>query len=376
MGNSASSRIRSLDGLRGIAALVVVLHHSLLVIPAFAASHYGGEVPESISWFVYSPLHAVWAGTEAVYVFFVLSGIVLTLPVLRSDHFSWQAYFPSRMVRLYVPVAGAVLLALALALLVAREARDGQSEWLQIHIEPITPLSVVLDAVLLLGTDDLNSPLWSLRWEVIFSLMLPAYVWLAARFQRVWWMLGGAAIALTCAGVLLGASWLIYPPMFMLGCVLATRLNELQGLARRVEYRRNSASIWWVLLVAALLGITARWWLATFLGGTAAKLATPIVLVAAVLLVVLTISSPRVRAALDNFAVQWIGRVSFSLYLTHEPIVVSIAFVLPPELIWMTPLLAIPLSMLAAWLFFRVVEAPAHHLAKRVAAMRRPRSHS
>ena len=33
---AASVRLRSLDGLRGVAALVVVVHHALQLIPAFA----------------------------------------------------------------------------------------------------------------------------------------------------------------------------------------------------------------------------------------------------------------------------------------------------------------------------------------------------
>ena len=85
----ASSRLSSLDGLRGVAALIVVVHHSMLVSPNLAAAYYGGEVEGLAANIVtYSPLHLLWGGKEAVVVFFVLSGLVLVL-AMRSMRFDW-----------------------------------------------------------------------------------------------------------------------------------------------------------------------------------------------------------------------------------------------------------------------------------------------
>lgn len=46
-----------------------------------------------------SPLHALWEGKGAVYIFFVLSGIVLTLPAVKARQagntdYSWRAFYP------------------------------------------------------------------------------------------------------------------------------------------------------------------------------------------------------------------------------------------------------------------------------------------
>ena len=109
-----TARVTSLDGLRGLAAVVVLVHHALLTAPVLASAYYGGSVSDAsdpVSWaLTYTPLHLIWAGTEAVYLFFVLSGVVLTFPVLRSRSFSWLAYYPSRLLRLYGPIVFAVLL--------------------------------------------------------------------------------------------------------------------------------------------------------------------------------------------------------------------------------------------------------------------------
>ncbi len=75
------TRYRSLDGLRGVAALVVVVHHCLLTSIVLAATYRGGTTS---GWglselLTRTPLHLLWDGTGMVLVFFVLSGFVLTL---------------------------------------------------------------------------------------------------------------------------------------------------------------------------------------------------------------------------------------------------------------------------------------------------------
>jgi len=81
--NRPQGRIDSLDGLRGLAALVVVVHH---VMHANGSLDFatGLDGRAQGSWVVrtltFTPLHIVWAGTEAVLVFFVLSGLVLAMP--------------------------------------------------------------------------------------------------------------------------------------------------------------------------------------------------------------------------------------------------------------------------------------------------------
>ncbi|VXB68768.1 hypothetical protein ARTHRO9V_1730001 [Arthrobacter sp. 9V] len=47
---------------------------------------------------------------------------------------------------------------------------------------------------------------------------------------------------------------------------------------------------------------------------------------------------------------------------------VTIGTLLPVDLAWLTPLVCIPVSIAVAYIFFRLVERPAHLLAKRVAS--------
>src|SRR5690348_5076720 len=105
-------RRRELDSLRGLAALSVLLYHVLASNSAQLASAIClGPVDGALNRVLaYSPLHAIWLGAESVWLFFVLSGFVLTRATMRPG-FSWAGYYPSRMVRLYLPVAFAVVLA-------------------------------------------------------------------------------------------------------------------------------------------------------------------------------------------------------------------------------------------------------------------------
>ncbi|HEV7949025.1 MAG TPA: acyltransferase family protein, partial [Glaciihabitans sp.] len=71
-GSAPATRLNSLDGLRGIAALVVVFYHLSLVARPFLDTGHTGDV---WWWLTETPLKVFTLGTESVLVFFVLSGV-------------------------------------------------------------------------------------------------------------------------------------------------------------------------------------------------------------------------------------------------------------------------------------------------------------
>ena len=72
---SPSHRYPQLDSLRGLAALTVVFEHCLRIDPWLLQG-----ISPWLEWAAQStPLHILWAGGNAVLLFFVLSGLVLTL---------------------------------------------------------------------------------------------------------------------------------------------------------------------------------------------------------------------------------------------------------------------------------------------------------
>ncbi|WP_109209918.1 MULTISPECIES: acyltransferase [Microbacterium] len=364
----APDRVTSLDGLRGLAALVVVVHHALLTMSGFSAVYWGLAEPWFVTPFAHTPLHVVWAGGEAVLVFFVLSGVVLTLPATGERRIRWRSYYPSRLLRLYLPVAAAVVFAVACALLWPRFVGEGYSEWVRAHGEELTPAGVVRDMALLDGTSWLNSPLWSLRWEVVFSLLLPVYIWVAVRFGRRWWpVIAGLLAAVSAFGSAVGSDAMRYLPFFGFGALVAVNLSQITRSMQRLFTRPRGALAEIVAGTIAVLLVTFAWWgpAATEPVGTALR-AIPVV-IGVVLVVLLAIGSPGAQRLLSTRLLTAVGTISFSLYLTHEPIVVSLAVMTPPEHSWIAPVVALPICMVAAWCFWRWVERPSHRLARSVA---------
>jgi peptidoglycan/LPS O-acetylase OafA/YrhL len=357
-----STRLAPLDGIRGLAALVVLVHHCLLVVPVLAAPD-GAQGHGDFTWFVNSPLHLVWAGGEAVVVFFVLSGIVLTLPVLRARPFDWLAYYPARLLRLYLPVIASVLLAAAVTIAIQPSASESTSSWFRHHDTPVTPSRMLHTSVLVFGTEWLNSPLWSLRWEVLFSLLLPVYVIVYVRILPR--PLGVAlAVALVFVGSGIGKDNVFYLSVFALGVLLARDFGPLRDrLTARISGRGGG---WWVVGIGAFTVVTLTWrWTFLGLGMTGISLWwRAMAALGAVTLILLAATWPSFGRFLARPACQWAGRLSFSLYLTHEPIVVAVGRLVPGDLTGLVPVIAIPIALVVAYVFYRAVERPGHRLAR------------
>lgn len=367
-------RLAGLDGLRGVAALVVLVHHSLLLTPALMGVHEDPEAPRGalVQAVSATPLHLLWDGEVAVQVFFVLSGFVLTLAATRTAH-RWGSYYPQRLLRLYLPVWAAVALAVALRLAVPVGDTTGLSPWLTFHGD-VGRAGVLADLVLLAGpVGSTMTALWSLRWEVVFSLLLPLFVVAATRFRR---LLAGKLVALAAvayAGALLGpvdqpyALGALYQlPLFGLGCLLAV---EQDRVTARVRTWRPAT--WAVVLTAAALLCSSYWLLD--LGG--ARAGVPLAVVALTRVLQVAGAGLLVLAALGCLdrplrrpGVQWLGTRSFSLYLVHEPVVVAVGYLTG----WTSPavlLLTVPLSLGLAEVFFRLVERPSHRLARKTGVL-------
>lgn len=359
---SRPERYRSLDGLRGVAALIVLFSHVANTNATVARAIYGDReamADGSPLWLLtYTPAHLLWMGQAAVYVFFVLSGFVLMLPILRArDRFDWLSYYPRRLVRLYVPVWVAVAFGTLLAALIPRVAGAADGPWLQAR--PSASLGGLFhDLTLLVGPSRVISPLWSLQWEIWFSLLLPVFAWFAVSKSCLWPLKAVLLLLASTAGEGFNMAYLAYLPIFALGCLLAVHLDELNDLARRVQ-----TPVWVTICVAAVLLLTSRWLIAAVTGSSALLAASWTAVTCGAVLAVLAAAfwSP-LSTALEARPIQWLGKVSFSLYLIHEPIVLAFAFGLRP---W-SSVAAIPVSLFAAAVFYRLVESPSHRLAQAV----------
>ncbi len=366
---STTSRLTSLDGLRGLASVVVVLHHLYLVAAPVLTRQGGSGFNSAYWWLSNTPLKLLTAGTEAVLVFFVLSGLVVTLPALNRASFSWTGFFTGRIVRLYLPVWVSLAIGTGLVWFLPRDgSMVTQGAWIDTSNATSTDWQTLLsEASLARASYDINNVLWSLRWEMAFSVLLPLFVAIAILIRRYWAIALGFSVALTIWGSLIGIDALRYLPVFFIGTLMAVRLESITTWARQLRYKPGARARDITLVTVALLLIVIGWLTRPFVPsdtiGYAVLAQLPVV--GATGLVLAAIAVPSLRRALDMAAFQWLGRISFSLYLVHIPILATLSFVLGDGNWAIVALLTIPLSLLSAWAFHRTIERPVHRLARK-----------
>src|ERR1700735_4161538 len=88
MSEAGSRKLMELEALRGVAAVIVLFHHFLLIV---APRLHGRNFPDDPIALVRTPLFALVNGSAAVAVFFVLSGFVLTLRAIEGR--DWRQIF-------------------------------------------------------------------------------------------------------------------------------------------------------------------------------------------------------------------------------------------------------------------------------------------
>lgn len=371
--SSPAARIAALDGVRGIAALIVLLHHaSLLGRSALQAGD--GTAWELLEG---TPVKLLLLGTEAVLVFFVLSGLVVAIPAFRAG-FHWPAYGVSRLLRLYLPVWGALALAAALVWLFPRDPSRVNESWLSER----SALSfdwgeLFAQATLTEARYPLSNPIWSLRWELLFSVLLPVFVGLALLLRRWAGAVIVLALLLSVAGRLSGISWLTYLPIFLAGTMLATRLDAVRAWGERAAARGWAlpalAAASALLLIASWL-YSAQWigtvapWTESPAGVLIGDLLFGLAAFGAVGVIVVVLAWPAAARRCEGPIAQWLGGISFSLYLIHVPILATLAYAFGADGWPWAVAVGVPLSIVAAWGFWFAVERPAHRLARQVGA--------
>ena len=317
--SKTNSHVHSLDGLRGVAALVVVAHHLLLTLPWFADRVGLGQIGTrgqfTFSWhnfFEYTPLHILYGGTEAVVIFFVLSGFVLIKPVNKE---SLVTYTRNRLVRLYAPIIAAVCLAGGLVKVIPHQKMDGASWWLNSHAIPFTFDTFFRNLWVLDGTDWLNSSLWSRRYEVVFSLCVMVFAGFVFKKSVSRFIRAIIIVVVTIwVGMHFGLDLLSWLPVFFAGSALHW-LDESKFFGSGLK-----AIIGWFVLFVP-------WYFAGFGYSLSTSLSRICMMLGAVLIVdACRDQGSVVSKVLSTKPFKLAGRYSYSLYLVHAPILTSVWF--------------------------------------------------
>lgn len=343
-----TSRVAFMESIRGLAAVqVVLLHFFSAFVPDLV---FTPSVQGWASWVHLSPLSFLYDGYTAVYLFFVLSGYVLTLSFERQlDH--PFAVAVGRILRLAVPALAAVLLAAAIILCVghphvAAGTLSGSAWFANPRLLDLSWLGILRDgignAVFLgyLGLPGVGflapwqqpldhsfvTPLWTLSIELYASLAVLALCLCARRSRLAWWIAVVLAVIFT-----IRSSYLC----FIAGHLLATyRCAErpapqhpaLPILAIMLGiFLCMQAEVWQFAWLRALCDDPTPW---LFPGQSAAQQQKTL---GALLFFIGLILFQPARTALSRPWLVRQSRLSFPIYLVHWPILFG-----PSALIFLT----------------------------------------
>lgn len=316
-GHAAHRRIHAFDGLRGVAALIVVIYHYICLLHWDLAPRFSDD-PLPIAD---TPLAVLWNGRFAVTVFFVLSGFVMSATAERRPRLVVNGAV--RYLRLAVPVTASVILAwLWLTVLPSaaqdlQQARPDPSPWLAFTYQgdDIPGFgAALLDGLVgnfLYGASNFNNVLWAMRFELLGSLMLFVIYWMASGRARLW-VLAAAVVAIL---------FVAHPGY--LGFVAGALMFEAYkaGFCARAPIWAGAAALVLGLTIgAAGPGFDTRvglpeWPPLLRLGSTVGFWP---VLAACALLYAALVFMPF-RSLLEGRIPQFLGRISFGLYLVHVP---------------------------------------------------------
>jgi peptidoglycan/LPS O-acetylase OafA/YrhL len=339
-----------IQGLRALAVAVVVIYHI-----------WPGLVP---------------GGYIGVDVFFVISGFLITAHICRgvvADPRFSLATFYARRIRRLLPASLFVLLVSAVATLVWLPATMWNAVGRQLLASVFYVQNWVLaaDAVDYLAADTAGSPMqhfWSLAVEEQFYLFWPVLLLLAGlvtlRGRSRQTNLVAVVVLVTVASFVVALIATSASPAEAY-FITTTRVWEfgVGGLCSfivlRPSFSARARSLLSWLGLAAIAAAACFYTSDTPFPGTAALL--PVLGTAAVILAgnVPVAWSPGV--ILNRQVVQYLGGISYSLYLWHWPLLIFFPFVVagePRDLTLGQGLLILVLSLLLAHLSKRFVEDP------------------
>lgn len=357
LAGTGSERIATIDGLRGIAALLVVLFHLHEAVSRTATDWLWGP----IDWIARN-------GFKGVDIFFVISGFVIALSVSKgAPTFSYLGRFIARRsIRLDPPYWVSIAIELALIAISARVLAAAVT-WPDTSIAAL--LSHVFYAQEILGYGSIVAVYWTLCYEIQFYIAFVLLVVLQAKLpaspHRSAFAAGfAAALFVTSVGVMY---W--RPDGFPNGVALDRWFQFFVGV---LTYRAVAGYSSMRPLIAACAVIVA----AVLLSGSPV---THLIPVGVAGWLVLCSRDMRWGKLLAAKPVRALGLISYSIYLFHASIgwrfVSLMQRLIPGNWTSGTAILVylagIVLSVGAAAVLWWLVERPCLRLCQRVKLPRR-----
>jgi peptidoglycan/LPS O-acetylase OafA/YrhL len=366
---STPSRMLTLDAMRGGAALAVVTYHALGVAPQTAWHGWEGALPQVTGYIV----HFAYAG---IYLFFVISGYCIHLfwaktraAGVQSPVINFLTFWKRRVRRLYPPYIAALVLYLCYLAYKTPVHVTGSYVW-----------DVVLHVFMLHNLDprtaySINGAFWTLAIEEQLYLAYFLLLFLRIRYgwtrtlvlcfsARVVWLIMSRSLGYSFGielplGEAAATNWFIWA-LGALSVEAALGVIKLPAWCYRI--RAAAVALGCAMALAQILPMFDH---KNWLHDIGWLIMHPAWGVGFFVLVNYSVAAEQRWRLISRVPIMVsmlapIGLISYSLYLTHSFVLMhwywfgfTQLHILSISLVIMTPL-----SVLFAWVFFRVCERP------------------
>ncbi|WP_228121076.1 acyltransferase family protein [Streptomyces fagopyri] len=340
-----------LDGIRGLAALYVVLFHCwLLTFPGFPRD----SGPSWLGWLMY--------GRLAVVLFLALSGFSLAISAARKGWRlgSLSGFLRRRAWRILPPYWAALVFSLVVARAVVPAS----------HFGPPTGGSILVYGLVaqdMYTAPTPNGAFWSIGVEAELYLVFPLLLLIRRRLGAVV-LLGGVTLLVVARGLTANGALPVEGPNGLTPNLAPVFVAGLVGAGVVVASERVRSLPWHWLAALAALPVLALVVAKGSVWTVAHYFWVDLAVVPAMTLLLVAVSTGKPRALtklLSTRPVRSLGNFSYSLYLIHLPIVMVVVRKVAPHYVspglptfWFTLALGLPASVLGAWLFSEVFEMP------------------
>jgi len=376
-GSVEGKRLRQLDSIRGLASLsVVLLHFHEVWIP---------DDPARLSKWQHTVLIAlrpIYSGSEAVILFFLLSGLVLSLPYLRGKEQAYPQYLRRRVVRVYGPYLAALPLGVAGEAIWQHHAYHGL--WASGTWSRPVSTELIVQHLLFLGVYDWHQfdfVIWSLIQEMRVSIIFPILFFVVVRIGG-WasifsgFALSGAALLLVPDSPDLSPNYSLgitihYISFFMLGTAFAAKLGSVENWWQKTGTRTHYLLGAVGLAAYSFDGSVATRVLRMLRHGDLPAVNTQLIFAnwiaafGALALICSSLHAAKLRRLLIKPFALLLGRISYSLYLIHPFVLLTLTFACGEKVpMWAQFPIYLGGSLLLGWLFCIWVEEPFIRLSR------------
>ncbi|MQR99857.1 acyltransferase family protein [Gluconobacter aidae] len=355
---SFDNHISSLQSLRGIASLVVLLRHYVLCFPV-----------SSSFWLT---LEGIFLNSHAaVVVFFVLSGFVLSPSFFKKPAGIKEiAGFYTRRIFRILPL---LMVVTTLSLIYVKSHFSERNvpflnAWFQGLLNHDMPLSGFTISKCFLG---LNSALvpqnWTIACEIMVAIVLPLFI--KACSGRVWMAVLTAASFTGLSFLMIGGSGktlpIFYAIDFIIGIITFRVLKS---------HKKTYPDVFFYLAVIGLLGAREVLGILTHRGEIPFHdpLCSLIEALFSAIIIYGLATKNHMSRILSCRGLSQIGDISFGIYLFHFLVIVVVARLMAPLLLsrplsvqmsgMLIPVLII--SFISAYFCFHFIEMPANRLGR------------